>query len=96
MKKVYDFNRAVDQKKIEQDNNKILENVIERLENAISYLPEKGQYEFTIHDENGIHTENKSREFYLRFMIDAAIEELSEHSYFYEKEGIDKYEGEIN
>ncbi|HZH61738.1 MAG TPA: hypothetical protein VEY70_19630 [Metabacillus sp.] len=84
------------QKQINQDNNEILERVMETLEYALSNNRKDGEYEFIVHDENGSHVVKGTKEEYTKFMIEYAIEKLGEHSYFYEKEGIDKYEGETN
>ncbi|MEC1757398.1 hypothetical protein [Schinkia azotoformans] len=87
---------TINQKQIEKDNNKIIESVMETLEGALLTKPdENGKYKFITKDENGEHVEYKSREVYLQFMIEIAIEELQEHNYFYVKESLDKYEGEM-
>lgn len=82
MNKIHPFNR------IEQDNNAILENVYSTLEHA---LEKQDVYEVTCTDENGYHPERMTREQYLVFVIECALEELQDHNYFYQKEGIDKY-----
>jgi hypothetical protein len=87
----------VNYKQIEKDNNKILDEVMETLEQALDSNPDKdGKYQFIIQDENGSHIEYKSREDHLEFMIEYVIDQLGEHNYFYTKEGIDKYEGECD
>jgi hypothetical protein len=79
-------------KKIENDNNEIIENVMEVLDEAVSNKEQL--FKFIIQDANGSHVEHKPREEYLEHLIYYAMETLSEHNYFYEKEGIDKYDGE--
>lgn len=83
MNKIHPFNR------IEQDNNEILESVYTTLEHAIR---EQDVYEVTVMGGDGTRTEHWSREGFLILMIECAMETLQEHNYFYQKEGIDKYE----
>lgn len=73
---------------IEKDNNAILEEVISTLDMALS---EKDVYELTVIDEDGERIEYKTRIEYMEFMINCARDELYEHNYFYQKDGIDKY-----
>lgn len=79
----------MNKKKIEQDNNLIIDSVYATLERA---LRKQDVYEVTVIDDEGNYTERMTREQHLEFLIECAIEELQEHNYFYEKEGIDKYE----
>lgn len=76
------------QEKIEQDNNEILYDLMEMLRNS---LVKQEQYPFISDELNSSEIVYKDREAHLGFMIRYAMEQLNQHSYFYDIEGIDKY-----
>ncbi|CAG9611821.1 hypothetical protein BACCIP111899_00993 [Bacillus rhizoplanae] len=79
----------MNKQQIEKDNNEILEFVMDLLESTASDRDEF--YEYRTLSSKGVTVFTKTREEHLQFMIEFIAEQLSQHNYFYEKEGIDKY-----